>query len=106
MPVCEPWPFSDDCCDLPPDTDEALIEKWQAVSSEILWAASGRRYGLCEVTVRPCLRRCGGGSGLPAPYKDADGAWRNLSACGCVEDCSCTELCEVVLPGPVASVTE
>src|SRR5688572_18073040 len=105
-PVCMVWDFDEECCDLPEGTDEALIEKWQAVSSEILWTASGRRYGLCEITVRPCLRRCGGGVGRPVPYRDAYGAWRNLAACGCIEDCSCVELIEVVLPGPVASIVE
>lgn len=106
MTVCAPWEVDLDCCDLPDGTDPALIAKWQAVASEILWAASGRRYGTCEVTVRPCLRRCGGGSGLPVPYKDASGAWFNFNACGCPSDCSCVELCEVVLAGPVAEVVE
>jgi hypothetical protein len=106
MTVCSVWEYDPDCCDLPDDTEQELIDKWQAVSSEILFAASGRRYGLCEVTVRPCLRRCGGGSGLPTPYKDGEGEWRNFATCGCVGDCSCVELCEIVLDGPVDSVTE
>lgn len=106
-PVCAPWEIDDlACCDLPDGTSEELIARWQAVASEVLWVGSGRRWGTCPVTVRPCLRRCGGGSGLPVPYRDADGAWRNLSACGCHDDCSCVELSEVVLEGPVASVTE
>jgi hypothetical protein len=104
--VCEVWDFDPDCCDLPDDTEQALIDKWQAVSSEILFAASGRRFGLCEVTVRPCLRRCGGFSNLPFPYKDGQGEWRNFATCGCGEECSCVELCEIVLDGPVETVTE
>jgi hypothetical protein len=52
------------------------------------------------------VRRCGGGSGLPVPYKGADGVWRNHSACGCSDGCSCTALSEVVLDGPVAEVVE
>lgn len=106
MTVCQPWDLDTECCDLPEDVDPDLLAHWQAVSSEILWAASGRRYGLCEVTIRPCVRRCGGGSGLPVPYKGSDGAWRNYSACGCNDDCSCTALSEIVLPGPVASVVQ
>lgn len=40
-------------------------------------------------------------------FPDGEGAgFFNLSACGCLNDCSCTTLCEIVLPGPVDSVTE
>lgn len=106
MSLCSPWTIDLDCCDLPDDVDEELIAAKQEVASEDLWAASGRRWGTCPVTVRPCLRRCGGGSGLPVPYKGADGQWRNYSACGCHDDCSCVALSEIVLEGPVASVTE
>jgi hypothetical protein len=102
---CQTWNFEPTCCDLPDDTDPDLVAYWQAISSEILWAASGRRQGLCEVTVRPCLRRCGGSFGF-VPYKGGDGQWRNFATCGCIDTCSCVELCEVVLEGPVAEVTE
>lgn len=106
MSLCEVWDVDFDCCpDLPDGTDQSLIDKWQAVSSELLWAASGRRYGLCEVTVRPCLRSCWG-SGLPTPYKGSDGQWRNFATCGCNDECTCTALCEVVLDGPVDSIEE
>jgi hypothetical protein len=104
--LCAPWDLDLECCDLPDGVAEETIEYWQGVASEILYVASGRRYGPCPITVRPCLRRCGGGSGLPVPYKGADGAWRNYSACGCTDDCSCVELSEIVLQGPVASITE
>lgn len=106
MGACSVWEIDEDCMGLPDGTDAALIARWQAVATEILWAAGGRRHGLCEVTVRPCLRRCGGGSGGFVPYKDGADEWRNLSTCGCVDDCSCVELCEVVLDGPVAEVVE
>lgn len=108
MPVCEPYTITldDECCVLPDEATEEQIEYWQAVASEMLWVGSGRRVGLCPVTVRACVRNCGGGSGLPVPYKGADGAWRNFSACGCSDGCSCTSLSEVVLDGPVAEVVE
>lgn len=107
MPVCEVWDFDESCCDLPDGTDPALIERWQTISSQILWAASGRRWGLCEVTVRPCLRTCDGGAWNVHPYwpyRDGEGEWRNLASCACVGSCSCTELCEIVLDGPVDSI--
>lgn len=103
---CESWTFDRTCCDLPDDVDEGLLERWQAVSTNILWVGGGRRHGLCSVTVRPCLRNCDGGYGLPAPYRGPDGEWRNFATCGCHGDCSCLELCEIVLDGPADSVTE
>lgn len=106
MPACSVWEIDTSCCDLPEAATEEMIERWQADATDILWAAGGRRHGLCEVTVRPCLRSCFGYAGLPVPYKGIDGEWRNLATCGCASECSCTRLCEVVLPGPVASVEQ
>lgn len=106
MGACSVWDIDLECCDLPDDVAQETIDTWQAVATDILWYASGQRYGVCEVTIRPCLRRCGGGSGPWVPYKDASGEWRNFWACGCRDDCSCVALCEVVLPGPVASVVQ
>lgn len=113
--VCDPWPV-DLCCDLPDDLDPALIARWQAVASQLLWRLSGRRWGpSCPITVRPCRRSCldsqvavtysGPQTGGWMPYLGRDGQWRNASVCGCAPSgCSCTELCEVRLDGPVYDV--
>jgi hypothetical protein len=74
-----------------------------------LWAATGRRYGLCEITVQPCRPTSdplyqtypvhpgyADGGGLTYPVLDA-GQWRNL---GCGPACSCSARCEVEIPGP------
>lgn len=104
--ACLPWTYDPDCCDLPDEATQEMIDRWTSVSTDILWAASGRRYGECEVTIRPCLRRCGGGVSWE-PHKGSDGSWYNVNVCGCPDDpCSCTSLCEVVLPGPVSSIVE
>lgn len=109
---CEPWPLDLGCCDLPDDVDPEVIERWQAVASKLLWMASGRRIGSCEVEVRPCRRSCLDGyttrpaSGGYTPYVDAGGTWRNGGGCGCGTACSCSSLCEVWLPTPVAEVIE
>jgi hypothetical protein len=94
--------------------EQAEVDRWAAVASQLLWALSGRRLGPCPVTVRPCRRTCletaplGGitwGTASPwIPYIGLDGQWRNASVCGCQSDCSCGELCEVYLPGPVYDV--
>lgn len=111
---CDPWPVNL-CCDIPEGMDQADVDRWAAVASQILWALSGRRWGPCPVTVRPCRKTCLE-SGLPTgvgwwgsagpwiPYIGIDGQWRNASVCGCKSDCSCSELCEVYLPGPVFDV--
>ncbi|WP_331756226.1 hypothetical protein OHA04_45760 (plasmid) [Streptomyces sp. NBC_01590] len=114
--VCSPWPV-DLCCQLPDDLDQEVIARWQLVASQILFRLSGRRWGpSCPVTVRPCRRSCldsapvsfqaGVGTGPWVPYIGADGMWRNASVCGCASSCSCTELCEVRLDGPVYDIVE
>ncbi|MFD4314985.1 hypothetical protein [Streptomyces sp. NPDC058548] len=112
---CEAWP-TDLCCDIPEGMPEEEVERWTLVASIILWGLSGRRWGPCPVTVRPCRRSClestvtsfqaGAGTGPWIPYIGVDGAWRNASVCGCKSDCSCGELCEVYLPGPVYDIVE
>ncbi|MFZ3595037.1 hypothetical protein [Streptomyces sp. BH104] len=109
---CDPWDVDLSCCDLPDDADPEVTDRWVQVASTILWALSGRRWGpSCPVTVRPCRSSCldeygirWGEYGTRVPYKAADGLWRNAAVCGCRTDCSCTELCEVALPGPVYDI--
>jgi hypothetical protein len=110
---CEPWPVSL-CCELPDDLDPAVVERWQRVATQILFRMSGMRWGpSCPITVRPCRRACldsypltvqWGTVGPWVPYIDASGAWRNASVCGCRGDCSCGELCEIKLEGPVHDI--
>lgn len=84
-----------------------------------LWAATGRQFGPCSVTIRPCQTKeaaqqyraypvpsftgFGGNDSTWGPYIDGDGTWRN---CGCGPSCCCRPSCEIVLRGPVASITE
>lgn len=85
------------------------------LASTFLWAATGRRFGACPVTVRPAQERfvdpayrefrLTPGSGPPAagmPFLFG-GVWRN---CGCGSSCCCAPMCSVVLRGPVTSVDE
>lgn len=72
-----------------PDVDGELRTLADELAAQMLWAWTDRRYGLCERTVRPCddrSVRCGCGS-------------RRVS-------CGCTDIPELVLPGPVASVLD
>ncbi|MCM1964834.1 hypothetical protein [Streptomyces sp. G1] len=112
--VCDPWPI-DLCCTLSDDVTPELIARWQMVASLLLWRFSGRRWGpSCPVTVRPCRKSCmdllprslvsWGAAGPWIPYIGTDGQWRNASVCGCTGDCSCGEICEIYLPGPVYDI--
>lgn len=118
---CAPWPLATYCTSMiPQGVDANLLAEQQLVATQTLWALSGRRWGPCPVTVRPCrkvdaesllMARSfqGFGSGsfgsgwIPYIF---DGVWRNAAICGCSGSCSCTELCEVLLPGPVHDIVE
>lgn len=94
-----------------PIKDSAL---WLA--STYLWAATGRQYGACPVTIRPSQAERTevayqsfavapglAGLGQPGgPFLFA-GRWFNA---GCSSACCGTSACAVVLDGPVASVDE
>lgn len=96
----------------------AVQARAAALAIGVMWAATGRQYGLCPVTLMPSNPRPRGGlyrtypvlsrtavadwDGTAAmfPYI-VDGVWRN--ACG--SGCSCRTACGVELPGPVAAIT-
>ena len=105
--VCEDWA----------GYPAALQETALALASSFLWAATGRRFGVCPVTVRPSQAKIGeglayqafpvapglGGLGQPGgPFLFA-GRWFNS---GCVSACCGNSACAVVLRGPVATVEE
>lgn len=101
---------SDDCCPswstLDPDVQARSIR----LATKVIWAATGRRYGVCDAVIRPCGtdRRCGecgswdffGGWMRPLLL---DGLWRNC-LCGC--ECTCAPHCQITLPGWVDTVTQ
>lgn len=108
MGPCE-WSIDTDCCaawaDLTPDLQASATN----YAATVLWAATGRKYGTCPMTVRPCGRECNNCAqgvywwqGVWLPYI-SDGVWRN-SWCG-LGECRCEPRCQVYLPGPVSSVT-
>jgi hypothetical protein len=124
QPIDLCWPVDWTTC--PPDFMETITAELQAIAESLavqtLRTLTGYRVGGCAITVRPCKRRCAPGSWLVAPdagmnwagavgagswgwtpYVGSDGLW--LNACGCRnDDCSCVEVREVVLPGPVGRV--
>lgn len=109
------WQLSTDSC---PDWANATADQKTfatRIASELLWRLSGRRFGLCPATVRPCRSSCQqrGLAGWWPPGSDvafypvlSGGVWLNAVCGTCRSDCSCSALCEIALPGPVDSVTE
>lgn len=85
-----------------------------ALATLVLWAATGRRYGQCAITVRPCAPVD------PALYRTypvmEGGYWTLYGTQGgvigpvtfggcCSGGCVCSPS-EIILPGPVSEVTE
>lgn len=102
------------------DSTPAVRAVATTLATTVMWAATGRRYGPCELTVMPCnpgpaepLYQTfpvgsgydpwgSGGGPITTPVLDA-GRWRNLS---CGGGCSCRAACEVPLDGPVDEIFE
>lgn len=113
------WPRPDtSCCDRlepvnPTPEQTTRIERMLHVATEIMWRLSGKQFGSCPVTMRPCRQTCSGGTAYGywsgstwTPVLDG-GRWYNEKCGKCAPSgCSCTEVCEVVLPGPISEVLE
>lgn len=101
---------TDDCCTGWSTLDPTVQARSIRLATKVIWAATGRRYGVCTTVIRPCGndRRCGecgsfdffGGWMRPLLL---DGLWRNC-LCGCA--CDCKPNCQITLPGWVDNVSE
>lgn len=116
---CKPLPNPGDHPGV--DVDHVVEVSTQA-AAEMLYNRTVQRFGLCTLTLRPCRSDCTdqwwpwrdgwwqwtSASVWPAPAL-IDGAWFNLvcggSSCS-GRGCSCRELSEALLPGPVHSITQ
>lgn len=110
-----PWTINTACCPAWSTYTPEQQELGTVWGTEILWALTGRQYGLCQITVRPCdpcharsyvtypvyadSQWGGGGQGW-LPYIN-DGAWFN---CACPGACCCDPGCRVALPAPANAV--
>lgn len=120
-----PVPASTGCRALDELTPEQRAS-FERMAAEMLWGWTRRVFGICKVTVRPCLSDCQsarlwsstfwgngpypwagiGGSGRWSPQL-IGGEWYNLD-CGCPSTCTCSTsgAAALHLPGPVGAVTE
>lgn len=92
-----------ECCNDWDQASEAERDRASRMAVSVLWALTGRQFGRCMTTLRPCRKQCApnlgtwaGSSWVPVL---SNGTWTNVR-CGCAgHDCSCTSICEVELPG-------
>jgi hypothetical protein len=93
------------------DLDKIKQQLAEDMAVSVLWALTGRQFGVCPVIARPCPTPCSGvlhswynGPGW-YPVWD-DGQWRNIT-CGCPgSQCQASGPGVVHLPGPAVEVTE
>ena len=115
------WPVDDSCLNpLPaeddPDYAEALAARQNALdlAVQVLWALSGRQFGVCETLVRPCpTGDCGSGARPGSTWNQSTapfiptyeyGRWVNYT-CGCDGGrCKAMGPRTVHLPGPVQGI--
>lgn len=95
---------------------DAGVKAWSTqMAIFILWGATGRQYGACPTTVRPCWQRRAplyqtwpvglNGEGYWGLRGNADGSIQLLGGmCGCSGSCAC-EPDQILLPGRVQSIT-
>lgn len=115
---CWPEP-SANCCPQLQVTEETLpndviiIEQSKRIAVQILHHFSGQQFGLCRRVVRPCRDDCRDSQSVPTAWVNGQlqptligGFWYNDPCMKCPSACSCTEVCEVTLPGPIESIVE
>lgn len=111
---CDPWPIAQPWCCITGATSitgaafAAITGSAALSATEVLWAASGRRFGTCLATVYPCRKECGDAGWwdngqwiTPALIR---GKWFNITCGMCMGDCSCTSVEIVDLPVPAAEI--
>lgn len=115
------------CCD-GATTDPAIVEQANAIATAVIFALTGRQFGACPVTVRPCLpqtcdplqlsRLIYWDSRASRGYNNGNlgvlsfiptllnGQIYNLNCGFCPTGCcKCEPSCRVALPGPIQSIT-
>lgn len=111
MSVC-PWTVEDPlCCECWNSADPRMKEQAVRWATAVMYARTGRQFGVCSVTVRPCMERqcnllglygANWSGSLWTPYI-WNGTWFN---CFCGDFCRCEPRCQVRLDGPVNSIIE
>lgn len=115
------WPVDRSCLpalpdDADPGYDEAVARQSanEDIAIQVLWALSGRRFGVCPAVARPCptparnlFRERHSPTNLAYGFIPMfwGGSWRHFG-CGCSGRCTVAGPRMVHLPGPVVEITE
>lgn len=108
------WSINTTLCPNWANYSAATIAWATGLASLVLWAATGRQYGGCPTTIRPCwARQAPLYQTWPVGF-DGEGYWGLRGAvgsviligggCGCAASCICSPS-QVAIPGPVGAVT-
>jgi hypothetical protein len=117
---CWPEPLVNCCAALvitpeTPPEQVLIIDQAKRIAVQILHAFSGRQFGLCRRSVRPCRDGCNDPGPVATAWVDGQlrpildgGVWYNRDVCGtCAPSgCGCAALCEVTLPGLVQEIID
>lgn len=106
------WTADWSCCEVPADS-EAITGSMLQGATELLWALSGRQFGECTVTLRPCREDCWDGrfrwspwgGSYPFPAK-IDGIWVNFACGSCPGSCSCSRVSKFMLPTSATEIVQ
>lgn len=96
-------PWCEDCCsEKLNEQPEEFRSMLYDMAATFLFNATGRQFGGCPVTYRPCAKSCDccadGAWNMSYPAKRWDGAWVNIDCNRCRDNCECTEVSEVIIP--------
>lgn len=114
------WKFEDQCSLDLSGSDETIthskIAFAEQVAGDVLWALSGRQYGECRRTVRPCAQRCAHDVDIDwwdvrarrLGYRVADTSlpWPLCSCASMVDRCGCTTVEVLQLPKNTTAIEE
>lgn len=85
---------------------------FEEMATQYLWNWTGRKYGLCPTTIRPCATDCTAGlstfghlpgNSFTRPVL-VGGLWFNVGCQRCGDLCGCGGVAPLSLPGPIYSV--
>lgn len=106
------WPLADLDCDALDALEYGVGEQVRTAAVSYLWRWTGRRYGICPVSIRPCRTTHPRQSTYRgrSTHLGTGWWWEPVRLAGRLHDLGCDE-CEdpattIRLPGPVHAVTE
>lgn len=111
---CEDWPIYWNCPEAVATASPVATGYAVTAATEVLWALSGRKFGFCTVTLRPCRQSCEASypydyplwSGLNYSGPYFDWFWLPTICGACGNNCSCGSVPEVELPGVVNRIIQ